>query len=94
MTPDEHAEMRASLESAMGKAPNDANVASMLAIIYLDEYWVGFNPRHNPVERALQCAQRATIAAPSNSPTMPWPMPDCFVKKSRPFELLRSVALS
>lgn len=67
ITPDEHAEVRASLESALAEAPNNADVAAMLAIIYLDEYSVGFNLRPDPLQRSLECAMRATVAAPSNS---------------------------
>jgi TolB-like protein len=59
VTPEEHAVARASLERAVRVAPGYAYAWAMLAFIIADEHAFGFNPKPDPLERALQAAQRA-----------------------------------
>ena len=66
-TPDEHAEVRAALEMAVERAPDQADCWAVLSMLYQDEHRLGFNPRPDPLNRALAAARRAVEAAPSNS---------------------------
>jgi serine/threonine-protein kinase len=66
MTPEEHATVRACLEWAVEQAPGYADAWGMLSLMYTEEYSNGFNPRPDPLGRALQAARRAADAAPSN----------------------------
>jgi adenylate cyclase len=66
MTPEEHATVRACLERAVEQAPGYADAWGMLSLVYTEEYSNGFNPRPDPLGRALQAARRAADAAPSN----------------------------
>jgi len=65
LTPEEHAVARAGLERAVQLAPGYAYAWAMLAIVVGDEYGMGFNPRPDPLERALQAARRAVDLDPS-----------------------------
>ncbi len=53
ITADEHAEIRAALERAVEQAPGNADCWAMLSMLYQDEYRHGFNPRPDPLGRAL-----------------------------------------
>ena len=62
----EHAEVRACLEEAIKKAPDDADCLASLSMSYADEHKHGFNVRPHPLDRALEAARRAVQAAPSS----------------------------
>ena len=66
VTVEEHADVRAALELAVKNAPDHADCWAMLSLIYLEEYKFGFNPRPDPLGRALQAARRAVDAGVSN----------------------------
>ncbi len=66
LTPEDHLEVRTSLEQAVRKSPSHADCWAMLSIIYADEYKFGFNAQPDPLARALQAARRAVEAAPTN----------------------------
>ncbi len=63
---DEHAEARTALERAVGDAPNYAMGWALLSLLYLDEYRQSFNPRPDPLGRALAAARRAVDLAPAS----------------------------
>lgn len=65
-TPAEHAEVRAALERAVEIDPGYSHAWACLAIIYLDEIRVGFNPQPEPARRMMEAAQRAVAAGPMN----------------------------
>lgn len=58
-TPAEHEEIRGALESAVELDPGYAHAWACLAILYLDEFRVAFNPRPDPLGRALDAAEEA-----------------------------------
>jgi TolB-like protein/predicted ATPase len=58
-TPALHARLRDSLEKAVDRDPNVADVWACLSQIYLDEHGFGFNVRSDAPNRALTAAQRA-----------------------------------
>jgi TolB-like protein len=58
-TADEHAELRAALESYVAIHPDDADIWAELSHLYSHEYWLGFNPLPDPVARAERAARRA-----------------------------------
>jgi TolB-like protein/Tfp pilus assembly protein PilF len=62
----EHAGARAALEKAVQQAPGNADCWAMLAMLYREENNHGFNPRPDPVGRAMAAARRAVDTAPSN----------------------------
>ena len=66
MTSEEHAAVRACLESAVEQAPGYADAWGMLSLLYTEEYSNGFNSRPDSLARALQAARRAADVAPSN----------------------------
>ena len=66
ITPGEHAEVRRILERAIRNAPDHADCLAMLSMIYRGEFAQGFNPRPDPLARALAAAQRAVELAPLN----------------------------
>ena len=66
LSADEHAEVRRILERAVELAPDRADCWAMLARVYTNEHMHGFNPRPDPLGRALEAARRAVAAAPSN----------------------------
>jgi len=57
--PGPHKEMRAGLERAVEAHPRSAEVWACLAHLYLNEYSFGFNPRPDPLDRALKAADTA-----------------------------------
>ena len=57
--PDEHAEMRTAVEQALVREPDHADAWACLSVLYLDEFRHGCNPRPNPLDRALEAAERA-----------------------------------
>jgi TolB-like protein/Tfp pilus assembly protein PilF len=63
---EEHASVRRILERAVEQAPDQSDCWAMLSMMYRGEYAQGFNPRPDPIERALAAAQRAVDLAPSN----------------------------
>ena len=65
--PEEHALVRAGLERAVEEAPGYSDAWGMLSLVYGEEHSQGFNPRPDPLGRALQAARRAADAAPSNA---------------------------
>ncbi len=67
ISPEEHAVVRAGLERAVEKAPGNSDAWGMLSLLYGEEHSQGFNPQPDSLGRALQAAQRAADAAPSNS---------------------------
>jgi TolB-like protein/Tfp pilus assembly protein PilF len=66
MTPQEHAACRGLLERVVRDAPDAADCWAMLATLYSDEDWFGFNLRPDPLGRAAAAAQRATDLAPAS----------------------------
>ena len=66
MTPQEHAVCRDLLERVVRDAPDSADCWAMLATLYSDEDWFGFNLRPDPLGRAAAAAQRATDLAPAS----------------------------
>jgi serine/threonine protein kinase/tetratricopeptide (TPR) repeat protein len=63
---EEHAVTRDNLERAVRQVPGHADCWAMLTILYVEEYIHGFNPKPDPLPRALAAARRAVEAAPSN----------------------------
>jgi serine/threonine protein kinase/tetratricopeptide (TPR) repeat protein len=57
--PDEHAELRAALERAVEREPDDASAWACLALTYVDEDRKHYNPRSDSLERAMSAARRA-----------------------------------
>ena len=63
---DEHASVRAALERAVQEAPGNADCWALLSNLCREEYAHGFNPKPDPLGRALAAARRAVEIAPSN----------------------------
>lgn len=63
---EEHASVRAGLERAVQEAPGYADAWALLSNMYREEYAHGFNPKPDPLGRALAAARRAAEIAPSN----------------------------
>lgn len=64
-TPAEHLEVREALERGVELDPQYGHAWACLSIVYLDEFRVGFNPRPDPLERALEAAQRSVDLDPT-----------------------------
>jgi TolB-like protein/Flp pilus assembly protein TadD len=64
-SPGEHLEVREALERAVEIDPQYGHAWACLAILYLDEFRVGFNPRPDPLERALAAARRSVELDPA-----------------------------
>jgi serine/threonine protein kinase/tetratricopeptide (TPR) repeat protein len=62
----EHAAARAVLERAVQEPPDRGDCWAMLSWLYREEYTHSFNPRPDPLGRALTAARRAVDAAPTN----------------------------
>jgi adenylate cyclase len=62
----EHARLRDGLERAVKSDPNYAEAWAMLSASYLDEDRLNYNPRPNPLDRALDAAQRAARLDPTS----------------------------
>ncbi len=58
-TPDKHAEVRDCLERAVEVDPGYSMAWALLSFMYLDESRYLFNPRPNPLDRALEAARLA-----------------------------------
>ena len=58
-TSDAHRDARDCLERAIKIDPQYSDAWAWLSWMYQDEYLLNFNPRPDPLERALQAAQRA-----------------------------------
>ena len=67
MTAQGHAACRDLLERAVKEAPEEGDCWAMLATLYSDEEWFGFNLRADPLGRALAAAQRAVELAPASA---------------------------
>jgi serine/threonine protein kinase len=67
ISPTEHATARRILERAVERDPNQADAWAMLAILYDTEFADEFNPRPDPLERAIAAAQRAVDLAPTHA---------------------------
>jgi len=67
ISPTEHATARRILERAVERDPNQADAWAMLAIMYDTEFADEYNPRPNPLERAMAAAQRAVDLAPTHA---------------------------
>ena len=63
-TPVEHLKVRDCLEQAVKLDPRYAEAWASLADIYVEEYSQGFNPRPDPLGRAMDAAQRAVELDP------------------------------
>lgn len=59
ISPEEHAVARDALERAVQLAPNYAYAWAMLSLLNSAEYEMGFNPKPEPLVRALHAARRA-----------------------------------
>jgi TolB-like protein len=66
MSVDEHGEVRSALEATVERAPGYADAWAALASLYLDEHQHGFNPRPDPLGRALVACRRALDLDSSN----------------------------
>jgi TolB-like protein/cytochrome c-type biogenesis protein CcmH/NrfG len=55
----EHARLRDALERATNSDPSYSDAWASLSMIYLDEDRLNYNPRPNPLNRALEAAQQA-----------------------------------
>ena len=67
LSPEEHLTMRRILERTVERAPGHADSWAMLSMIYRGEHAQGFNPLPNPLDRALNAAQRAVHLAPTHA---------------------------
>jgi TolB-like protein/Tfp pilus assembly protein PilF len=67
ISPIEHATARRILERAVERDANQADAWAMLAIMYDTEFADEYNPRPNPLERAITAAQRAVDLAPTHA---------------------------
>jgi Tfp pilus assembly protein PilF len=66
ISPSEHARARDGLERAVKLDPGYADAWAWLSAIYLDEDRVQYNPRPNPLDRALDAAQQAVALDPTS----------------------------
>jgi non-specific serine/threonine protein kinase len=71
INPEIHAKARAALERAVELDPDFGLAWSYLSWIYTDEDYRGFNPRPDPMDRALEAAQKALELEP-NSHIVHW----------------------
>jgi TolB-like protein/Tfp pilus assembly protein PilF len=67
IAPEEHAVVRDILERSVRQTPDHADSWAMLSMIYRGEFAQGYNPRPNPLARALAAAQRAVELAPTHA---------------------------
>jgi adenylate cyclase len=61
----EHARLRSSLERVVETDPGYSLAWACLSQIYLDEHRLNFNPRPDPLDRALEAARRALASDPT-----------------------------
>jgi TolB-like protein len=62
----EHAKIRDGLERVVKSDPDYADAWACLASIYTDEHRFNFNPRPDPLDRALEAARRAVATEPTS----------------------------
>src|SRR5579862_6497672 len=67
MAAQEHAACRDLLERVVRDAPDASDCWAMLATLYSDEDWFGFNLRPDPLGRAATAAQRAAELSPASA---------------------------
>lgn len=67
MTEPAHGAVRDLLERVVRDAPDQADCWAMLATLYADEEWFGFNVRPDSLGRSLAAAQRAADIAPASA---------------------------
>jgi len=67
MSPRDHAACRDLLERIVKESPDAGDCWAMLATLYADEDWFGFNLRPDPLGRAAAAAQRAAELAPAST---------------------------
>ena len=67
ITPEEHAIIRNILERAVREAPDHADSWAMLSMIYRGEFAQGFDAEPNPLDRAVEAAQRAVDLVPTHA---------------------------
>ena len=68
-TPARHAEVRDCLERAVELDPDYADAWAKLAFVTTDEYAWGFNPRPDPMKRAMEAARKAVALDPTSQTT-------------------------
>ena len=61
----EHEKLRSSLERVVEADPGYSLAWACLCQIYLDEHRLNFNPRPDPLDRALEAARRAVASDPT-----------------------------
>jgi TolB-like protein/Tfp pilus assembly protein PilF len=66
ITSDEQTAAKACLERAVAQVPGYADAWAMLAMLFCDEYGLGFTLEFSLLERALEAARRAVKIGPSN----------------------------
>ena len=59
MTPESHAHTREGLEKAVKRFPRNPDVWACLSQLYLHEHCFLFNPKPDPLDRALEAAEKA-----------------------------------
>jgi len=64
---EEHKAVRSILERTVRDFPDHADSWAMLSMIYRGEFAQEYNPEPNPLQRALDAAQRAVDLAPTNA---------------------------
>jgi tetratricopeptide (TPR) repeat protein len=62
----EHARLRDALERAVKSDPGYSDAWAWLSVFYLDEDLFNYNPRPNPLDRALDAAQQAVALDPTS----------------------------
>ncbi len=62
----EHVKVRGCLERAVKSDPGYTDAWAYLSQVYLDEYRFNYNPRPNPLVRALEAAHRAVDSDPTH----------------------------
>jgi adenylate cyclase len=66
LSPSEHARVRDFLEGAVESDPGYSTAWACLSIIYTNEHGMNFNPRSDPLDRALDAGRRAVDLDPAN----------------------------
>jgi TolB-like protein/tetratricopeptide (TPR) repeat protein len=66
-TPVERALAKRVLERAVDAAPGRGDCHALLSHLYSTDYWEGFDPQHDALDRGEAAARRAVEVAPSNN---------------------------